>query len=116
MFGPVAIGLAVAVNGVPASLAQGSRGLERCTTAATAMEAKELQADQRPASNTGIVVEAPIGLVCVSPEFVGAETVYVRRTTVSPGMTIVEVSTTPFVPEEAAGAVALVRSDQPASW
>ena len=116
MLGNVAIGLAVAVSGVPASFAQDSRGLERCPSD-TGIEAQERQTDQRPASNRGVLLEVPIGRVCVGPEFVGGETVYVRRTTVGQGMTIVEVSTTPFMPEEAAGVVAsIARPDQPASW
>ena len=60
----------------------------------------------------------PIGEVRAGPEFADGEPVYVRRTTVRPGMTIVEVSTTPFVPvlDSKQQAVAVVRPDQPASW
>ena len=60
----------------------------------------------------------PIGKVRAGPEFADGEPIYVRRTTVRPGMTIVEVSTTPFVPVLASKqqAVAVVRPDQPASW
>jgi len=58
----------------------------------------------------------PIGRVCVGPEVVDGEPIYVRRTTVSEGMTIVEVSTTPFMPvsNEVAGLIG--RPDQPAGW
>ena len=60
----------------------------------------------------------PIVEVRAGPEFADGEPIYVRRMTVRPGMTIVEVSTTPFMPvltskEQAA---AVVRPDQPASW
>jgi hypothetical protein len=117
MLAYVGIGLAVAVSGVPASLAQDSRGLQSCGSAATGIEAEGRQTDQNPVSDTGVFVEVPIGRVCVGPEFVGSEPVYVRRTSVGAGMTIVEVSRTPFMPEKAAGIVAMMtRPDQPASW
>lgn len=55
----------------------------------------------------------------MGPEFGNGEPIYVRRTTVREGITIVEVSATPFMPvvrsnEEVAQLV--VRADQPASW
>ena len=113
----MAIGLAVVVSGVPASFAQDSRVLDHGKSAGTGIEAKERQTHQRPGSNTGISLEVPIGRVSVGPEFVDGEPVYVRRMTVREGMTIVEVSTTPFMPvlasnEEPPG----VRPDQPAGW
>lgn len=115
----VAIGLAVVVSGVPAAFAQDSRVLDHCKSAGTGIEAEERQTHQRPGSNTGVFVDVPIGRVCVGPEFVDGEPSYVRRTTVSKGMAIVEVSTTPFMPvlrssEEPPGAIG--RPDQPASW
>jgi hypothetical protein len=116
MLGTMAIGLAVVAGVPPASLAPGSRGLEHCTSARPGVEAEEPQTPRSPGSTTGVSVEVPIGRVCVNPDFVG-EPVYVRRTTVGGGMTIVEVSTTPFMPvfasnKEPPG----VRPDQPATW
>ena len=113
----MAIGLAVVV--VPASFAQDSRVVDQGTSAGTGIEAEELQTHQRLGSNTGVVVAVPIGRVCVGPELVDGEPSYVRRTTVGKGMTIVEVSTTPFMPvlpssEGPPGVI--VRPDQPASW
>jgi hypothetical protein len=116
MLGYMAIGLAVVVSGVPTSSAQDPRVLEQCKSARTGIEGEERQTPQRPGSNTGVFLEVPIGRVCVGPESVEGEPIYVRRTTVS-GMTIVEVSTTPFVAvlssnKEPPG----VRPDQPAGW
>jgi len=117
----VAIGLAV-VSGVPASSAQNSRGLDHCTSEAAAVEAQERQTQQATEGNAAISVEVPSGRVCVGPEFVGDEPVYVRRTSAGNGMTVVEVSTTPFMPvlganEKPRGLFKLnVRPDQPAGW
>jgi hypothetical protein len=114
----MAIGLAVVVDVVPAAFAQDSRLLDHCKSAGTGIEAEALQTHQRLGSNTGVVVAVPIGRVCVGPELVDGEPSYVRRTTVGKGITIVEVSTTPFMPDlpssELAGVIA--RPDQPAGW
>lgn len=117
--GYMAVGLAVAVGVVPASLAQDSRVLDHCKSAGTGIEAEDRQTQQRPGSNTGVSVALPIGRVCVGPELVEGEPSYVRRTTVSKGMAIVEVSTTPFMPVLGSneGVDELIaRTDQPASW
>ena len=111
-----AIGLALAVGVVPASFARDSRVLNHGKPAGTGIEAKERQAHQTPGSDTGISLAVPIGRISVDPQLDG-EPIYVRRTTVKEGMTIVEVSTTPFMPvlvsnEQLPG----VRPDQPASW
>ena len=95
--GHLAIGLAAVVAVVPAASAQEPRVPDDGKSARTSVST---------------------GKVGVDPEFADGEPIYVRRTTVRPGMTIVEVSTTPFVPvltskEQAA---AVVRPDQPASW
>jgi hypothetical protein len=115
--GYVAIVLAGVVGVIPASFAQDSRGLGK--SAGTGIEAEQRQTHQRPGSNTGVSLAVPIGRVWVGPEFVDGEPSYVRRSKASEGMTIVEVSTTPFMPvlasnEEAGGVI--VRPDQPASW
>jgi len=113
----MAIGLAVVVGVVPASFAQESRVVDQGKSAGTGIEAEELQTHQRLGSNTGVVVAVPIGRVWVGPEFVDGEPSYVRRTTVGKGMTIVEVSTTPFMPVLSSSEVPLaIRADQPASW
>jgi hypothetical protein len=112
----MAIGLALAFSSVSPSLARGSGVLEHCNSTETGTEAEQ-QTDQGPGSTTGVSVDVPIGSVCVSPEFLGGEPVYVRRTTVGTGMTIVEVSTAPFMPEGPPGVAASIgRPDQPASW
>ena len=111
----IAIGLAVPVNVVPASLAHGK-------PAGTGIETEERKTHQGLRSNTGISIAEPIGRVSVGPESLDGEPVYVRRTTVREGMTIVEVSTTPFMPaslskgEAAEVARSTVRPDQPAGW
>jgi hypothetical protein len=93
----MAIGLAVLVSVVPAALAKEPR----------------VAADGKSAGTS-----VPSGRVGVGPEFMDGEPIYVRRTTVRPGMTIVEVSTTPFMPvlSSKEQAAAVVRPDQPASW
>ena len=108
----MAIGLAVVVSGVTASFAQDSLGLDHGQSAGMG------QTHQKRGSNRGISVAVPIGGVSVGPKLDG-EPIYVRRTTGKEGMTIVEVSTTPFMPvlssnEERRGSIG--RPDQPAGW
>jgi hypothetical protein len=100
----IAFGLGAVVAVVPAAFAQ---------SAGTGVNAEERQ----PRGTTGISLEVPIGRVSVGPAL-GGEPVYVRRTTVKEGMTIVEVSTTPFTPVLASneGPPVVGRSDQPAGW
>jgi len=106
----VAIALAVPVSVVPASLAYGK-------SAGTGIEAKEPQTHRGLGSNTGVSVELPIGKVWVDPELLAGEPVYERRTKVSGGITIVEVSTTPFMTVLASNQrLPGVRPDQPAGW
>ena len=117
--GYMAIGLPAVAGVAPASFAQDSRSLDHCKSAGTEIEADERQAQERPGSNTGVDVAVPIGRVCVGPDVVDGEPSYVRRTTDGKGITIVEVSTTPFMPvlasnEGPAGVV--IRTDQPAGW
>ena len=116
--GYVAIGLAAAVGAGPASFAADSRVLGQGRPVAAGFEAQERQKYLRAGNNAGISLAVPIGRVWVGPEFVDGEPIYVRRTTVREGMTIVEVSTTPFTPVLAANEEFRVvdRPDQPASW
>jgi hypothetical protein len=95
--GHLAIGLAAVAGVVPAAFAQEPRVPDDGKSAGTSV---------------------PIGKVSAAPEFADGEPIYVRRTTVRPGMIIVEVSATPFEPVLAAKqqAAAVVRPDQPASW
>jgi len=122
MLGYIPIGLAVAVSGVPAALTQDSRVLEHCKSAGTGTEAEKRQTQQTPGSNTAVSVEVPIGKVCVGPELLDDEPIYVRRTTVGNGITVVEVSATPFMPVLGANEIPpgvyklKVRPDQPAGW
>jgi len=115
----MAIGFAVVAGGVPASFAQDSRAVDHGKSAGTA---EDRQAHQKPGSNRGISLAVPIGSVSPGHESLDGEPIYVRRSTVREGMTIVEVSTTPFMPvlasnEGASGSGQLVvRPDQPAGW
>jgi hypothetical protein len=97
----LAIGLAVAV-GVSASPAQGPA---------------------ETGANPRVTVAEPTGKVAVGHDLVKGEPVYVRRTTGTEGVTIVEVSTTPFVPvvrsaaaPSAVSAPISTPTSQPASW
>ncbi len=120
--GHMAIGLAVVVNGVPASFAQGSQTVDRGKLAGTATDLEEGQEHELPGGKSGISVAVPIGMVSVGPKFVDGEPIYVRRMTVRDRITIVEISTTPFMPILTSGAEppgvqgSVARPDQPASW
>ena len=117
--GYLAIGLAAIVGVVPAAFAQASRGLDQCKSAGAGVEAEERQTHQGTGSKTSVFVAVPIGRVCVGPEVVDGEPSYVRRTKAKEGMEIVEVSTTPFMPDLPPGeqhAGVLGRPDQPAGW
>ena len=121
----MAIGLTVVVGVVPAAFAQDSRVLDHCKSAGTGIEAEERQTHDEMSDglrsgareHAGVSVAVPIGRVCVGPESVDGEPTYVRRTKASEGMTIVEVSTTPFVPV-LAGVGELIGNpaEQPAGW
>ena len=121
--GHLAIALAAVVAVVPASRAQAPGVQGPGKSAETGVQAEERQARQSPGSDTVVSVVEPIGRVSVGPELVNGEPIYVRRTTVRAGMTIVEVSTTPFAPivpanEKTSGVEQLAgRPDQqPAGW
>jgi len=104
VIGCIAIGLAAVISVFPASLAE----------------------DQGKPAGTGktvVSVAVPSGKVSVGPAAVDGEPVYVRRTTGTEGITIVEVSTSPFMPVvrsngETAAAEKLIANPaaQPASW
>ena len=107
------IGTALAFAGVPAAFAQDSRGADQGKSAGTG------QKRQRPGGNTTVSVAAPIGRVSVGAKSLDGEPIYVRRMTVREGITVVEVSTTPFMPDVRSNvkvAAAAVRPDQPAGW
>ena len=93
--GHLAISLAAVVAVVPAASAQEPRVPDDDKSARTSV---------------------PTGKVRVGPDFVEGEPIYVRRTTVRPGMTIVEVSTTPFEPVLASNEAPIARTDQPTGW
>ena len=115
----VAIGIASVVAVVPAAFAQDSPVLDHCKPAGTGIEAEVRATPPGPGSNMGVSVVLPIGRVCVGPELVDGEYSYVRRTIVSKGMTVVEVSTTPFMPVLASNETVnqlIARPDQPAGW
>ena len=114
----MAIGLAAVLGVVPASFARDSRLPDQGKPAGTATEAEEPPAYRQFGNNTGVSLAVPIGSVSLGPDPTGGESVYVRRTTSGEGITIVEVSTTPFVPElrSTEFAALKVRPDQPAGW
>jgi hypothetical protein len=116
--GYLAIGLVAVVSVVPASFAQASRGLDPCKSAGPGIEADDGPTKEKPGSNAGVFVAVPIGRVCVGPDAVDGEPSYVRRITAKEGMAIVEVSTTPFMPDLPSGEVggSIGRPDQPAGW
>ena len=124
--GQMAIGLAAVVAVVPASFAQAPRAPGPGKPAEARIEAEERQTSDAMSDGPGsgarepkvVSVAVPIGKVSVGPEFVGGEPIHVRRTTIRAGMTIVEVSTTPFLPVPSAnGPPAVGRpEEQPASW
>ena len=72
-------------------------------------------------SGTGISLAVPTGKLSVGQPSAQAQPVYVRRTTGAEGITVVEVSTTPFAPlvpaQGGSNSTRIVlRPDQPASW
>ncbi len=124
--GWMAIGLAVGVAVVPASLAQGSGVSDHGKLAGTGVQVEEPQANgelsgglnSEARTHAGVFIVAPIGKVGVDPASVEGEPTYVRRTT-DKGITIVEVSATPFMPVLASNervAALITRTDQPAGW
>lgn len=110
----MAIGLAV-VGAVPASSAQTPRVPGPGKWAGTGIE-EERPADRKPGSDPGISVAVPIGRVSAGPDFADGEPIYVRRMTGKEGMTVVEVSTTPFMPVLSSNQGHGPRPDQPVSW
>lgn len=119
--GYTAIGIVALVVAGPAGFAQeGVPG--QSASAGTGPQTIERQTHPRPDRKTGISLVVPLGRVSVGPTFLDGDDIHVRRMTVSEGMAIVELSTTPFVPalpsnEEPRGVGrAIVRPDQPASW
>ena len=122
--GYIAIGLAVVVSVVPAAFAQDPRVLGHGKSAGAGLEAEERQTHDEmsdglrsgPREHKGVFVDVPIGRVWVDPEFLDGEPVFVRRTTVGEGITIVEVSTTPFMPVLGSNEEIGRPAEQPASW
>ena len=108
----MAVGLTAVLGVVPAGLAQDGK------SAGARTQAEERQG-QKLGRNSSISLAVPTGRVSVDRGAAGGGPVYVRRTTVGQGMTIVEVSSTPFEPVLAAKgevSAAVVRPDQPAGW
>ena len=104
----MAIGRAPVVSNVPAAFAQDSRVADPGKPAG-----KPSSLDSR----SGISLAVPVGRILVDPGAAGGQPVYVRRMTVRDGMTVVEVSSTPFEAVLASNvAVPGVRPDQPAGW
>jgi hypothetical protein len=104
VIGCIAIGLAAVIGVLPASLT-------------------EDQGKPAKIGKTVVSVAVPSGKVRVGAEHVDGAPVYVRRTTGIEGMTVVEVSTSPFMPVlrsdgEPAAAEKLIANPaaQPASW
>ena len=120
--GFMAFGLAVVVAVAPASLAQDPQVLDHGKLAGTGVEEERHTHDEMSAGlrsearqHTGVFVAVPIGKVWVGAESLDGEPSYVRRTT-DKGITIVEVSTTPFMEGPPGVDQSTGRPDQPAGW
>ena len=115
----MAIGIAVVVGDVPASSAQDSRVPDPGKPAGTA---KNRATHQGLDSSKGISLVVPTGKILVDHGSPGGEQIYVRRSTGKEGVTIVEVSTTPFMPVLASdkgvqvSSLSVVKPNQPAGW
>ena len=115
----MAMGIAAVVGDVPASFAQDSRVPDPSKPARTE---KKLARDQGLDGSKGISLVVPTGKISVDHGSPGGEQIYVRRSTGKEGVTIVEVSTTPFIPILASNegpqvsSLSVVRPDQPAGW
>ena len=110
-----AIGFAIVVGVVPASHARESQVADQGRPAGTAIDGRQTREGLE--RNSGISLAVPTGKISVDTGSAGGEPVYVRRSTVRDRMTIVEVSTTPFMPVLASNeAIPVLRPDQPAPW
>ena len=123
--GTIAIGLAAVAGLVPAAFAQDPPDPRQDQSAGAGAEADEFQTNDEMSVElksaagepTGVFVAAPIGKIWVDPEFVDGEPSYVRRTRGKEGMAVVEVSSTPFMPEPSGIAGPISQSPElPASW
>ncbi|MFL6738308.1 MAG: hypothetical protein ACJ8FC_10915 [Sphingomicrobium sp.] len=123
----MAIGLALVVGVVPASFAQDPQLLGQGRSGGTGIEPEKQPTHEKTSDGlrsearhpAGVTVAVPIGSVSVGPELVDGEPIYVRRMKVTDGMTMVEVSTTPFTPVLSSKErldILIARPDQPASW
>lgn len=113
-----AISLAVAVSAVPAWLAQDPTGSDQSNPAGTANQTGERQTHRELRSGAGISLVIPTGKIFVGAGPASGGSVYERRTT-DDGITIVEVSATPFMPvlqSSGAPTAPTYRADQPAGW
>ena len=112
-----AIGLAVVVAVVPASLARDSLVLDQGKSAAKTHEELSDGLRLEMPEHRGVFVAVPTGRVWVGPELVDGQPSYVRRTKVREGMTVVEVSTTPFMDEPPGFEGSIGRPEElPTSW
>lgn len=115
----MAIGVAVVVGGASASLAQDLGAADQGKSAGTA---RSRQTHQGLDGSKGISLVVPSGKISVDHRSPGGEQIYVRRSTGKEGVTIVEVSTTPFMPVLASNdgvqvsSLSVIRPDQPAGW
>lgn len=114
--GHMAIGLGASVGIVAASAAQDTRVSYQGQSGREKVAAGEEQTHQGPESDTIISATVPTGKVTVAPESLEGEPIFVRRLTVGEGITVVEVSTTPFIPVLRSNERPIARPDQPASW
>jgi hypothetical protein len=117
--GYAAICLVVGITVVPA-VAQDSRDLDVRKSARIDV-GNEGRAPQRGfGNNSGLSLVEPIGRVWVGAGSVDGEPIHVRRMKEGGGITVVEVSTTPFAPvagfDVEASRGSMRTSDQPAPW
>ena len=125
LIGYLAIGVASVAYFVPAAFARDQQVLVHGTSATTGNESEAPQTHQdvpdgqnsKTWEHMGAYVAKPIGRFWVGPEFVEGETVYPNRTSVTPRMAVVEVSTTPLMSELTGVYESSGRADeQPAGW
>lgn len=112
--GHLAAGVVLTLSPAAGSFAQATG------SGAIGSSASERQFGSGLRRDMGLFLAAPTGRVWVGPATAAGEPIYVRRTTAGAGITVVEVSTTPFVTVANAApgptAASTLRPDQPAGW
>lgn len=101
--GTLMSGLVLALSCANGAIAHQPQDTGQCADAGSdcrtgRSEIADRQSDALRAEGTGgVAVAVPIGSVTIGPEFVGGERSFVRRVTMKAGVTVVELSATPFL-------------------